>query len=116
MNKYSAVGAVGALGAAAAIYGFSFSKPQLDWFNGFINEDDWLAMPDGKLYHKSCIHHHDSDFKVERVSNSVSIVTSEKEGELYTEELPACSYQPRAMKKEGEVKNLQYYSDWSVYA
>ena len=27
-----------------------------------VSDDDWLAMPDGKLYHKSCIHYHDDEF------------------------------------------------------
>jgi hypothetical protein len=27
-----------------------------------VSDDDWLAMPDGKLYHKSCIHIHDDEF------------------------------------------------------
>ena len=64
-------------------------------------------MPDGKMYHKSCIYHHDTEFKIEG---------STPYTENGSEELPPCEYEPRVMKKDGEVKGLQYYSDWSVYA
>jgi hypothetical protein len=73
-------------------------------------------MPDGKLYHKSCVHLHDSDFTVERLSDAKTLVTS---GEDEAEEMEACPYEPRKMvasEKDSFLGDLTYYSDWSVYA
>lgn len=60
------------------------------------DQEEWIAMPDGKLYHKSCVHLHDSDFKVERLSDAKTLVTS---GENEAEEMEACPYEPRKMVK-----------------
>lgn len=81
------------------------------------DDEDWLSMPDGKMYHKSCIYHHDTEFKIEGISESTQVLTKENEaGVLTSEELAPCAYKPRVMKNEGELEDLQYYSDWSVYA
>ena len=62
----------------------------------YMNQDqeDWVAMPDGKLYHKSCVHLHDDAFTVERLSDAKTLVTS---GENEAEEMEACPYEPRKM-------------------
>ena len=70
-----------------------------------VSDDDWLAMPDGKLYHKSCIHYHDDEFQVESVDEG-SLVN----GELFE----ACPYETR--EQEVQDENVSYYSDWAVYA
>ena len=67
-------------------------------------------MPNGKLYHKSCIHIHDNHFTVESVDEG-SIIN----GELYE----PCKYEPREQVLENQQmdeSDLTYYSDWSVYA
>lgn len=90
MNKYTAIGASAALTAAVGSY-FSFSPPQLDAFYN-KKDADWLSMPDGKMYHKSCIYYHDTEFKIENVSEDVQTLTKEMDGVLTTEELPRCEY------------------------
>ena len=65
-------------------------------------------MPNGKLYHKSCIHIHDDHFTVESVVEG-SIIN----GELYE----PCKYEPREQVLDHPIdEGLTYYSDWSVYA
>jgi len=97
MNKYTAIGAIGAI-TGATYLAMNFSQDKLQAL--FANDDeDWLSMPDGKMYHKSCIYHHDTDFKVGGVSESVQTLTKENEhGELTTEELAPCAYESRKMK------------------
>lgn len=56
-----------------------------------INDDDWTLMPDGRKYHKSCIHRHEENDEVESFSTP-------------------CEYEPIT------TQNVGYYSDWSVYA
>jgi hypothetical protein len=78
-------------------------------------------MPNGKMYHKSCIYHHDSDFKIDNISVDIQTLTKEKEnGDLLTEELPKCEYETRQMRHSEEnesfFQNPEYYSDWAVYA
>lgn len=65
-------------------------------------------MPDGKLYHKSCIHIHDDHFNLERVDGGSMI-----NGQLHE----PCKFEPRMQVREQLDENdLTYYSDWSVYA
>ena len=75
-------------------------------------------MPDGKLYHISCIHHHDDDFKVEKMFTGSLLTKKNSEGHVEQEWLPPCQYKPKEKTPEMIEKenNLGYYSDWSVYA
>jgi hypothetical protein len=55
-----------------------------------VKANEWILMPDGREYHESCVHHHETNFDIEQT-------------------LEPCPYQSRS-------GNLGYYSDWSVYA
>ena len=71
----------------ASIIGLtSFSAIYYSQLLDKVSEDDWLAMPDGKLYHKSCIHIHDDEFTLERVDGGSQI-----NGEYFE----ACPFEPR---------------------
>ena len=76
-------------------------------------KEEWVSMPDGKMYHISCIHHHEDEFKVQRLEMGSILSKKNKNGHLYQEWLPPCEYKP---KMKEHVKNLGHYSDWSVYA
>ena len=67
MNKYTALGAIGAISAATYL-AMNYTQEQVESFLSIDNEDDWLSMPDGKMYHKSCIYHHDTEFKIDGIS------------------------------------------------
>ena len=69
---------------------------------------DWLEMPDGKLYHVSCVHHHEQNFHVEHIEGDGSTVVKEDGTKTF---LPPCAYPTRTRTNE-----VSYYSDWSVYA
>jgi hypothetical protein len=59
--------------------------------------EDWLPMPDGKLYHRDCIHTFEEHFNVE--------------------DAPQCIHGVHEQPTESQVKSSSsYYSDWSVYA
>ena len=58
--------------------------------------EEWLPMPDGRLYHHTCVHRQDDAVKVLPGS------------------LPPCPYLSRSAAPEIEAPN--YYSDWAVYA
>ena len=60
--------------------------------------DEWLPMPDGRLYHHSCVHRQDDGKAV--VPGS----------------LPPCPYAPRRAPAPVEESGVSYYSDWAVYA
>ena len=121
MNKYTAIGAIGAISAASYL-AMNYTQQEMESFLSFettpvVDDEDWLSMPDGKMYHKSCIYHHDTEFKIDGISESTQVLTKENAaGELTSEELTPCAYEPREANKEGEVENLQYYTDWAVYA
>ena len=58
--------------------------------------EDWLPMPDGRLYHRTCIHAHDLPKHVDLAA------------------LGPCP-QPRREAARGQVES-GYYSDWVAYA
>jgi len=55
-----------------------------------IPKDEWVAMPDGKMYHNSCIHHHDYEFKVDRLLTGSLLTTKNEDGHLEQNWLPPC--------------------------
>ena len=57
--------------------------------------DEWLAMPDGRLYHYSCVHR--------------------QEDGVVPGSLPPCPHAPRQARAADE-SGVNYYSDWAVYA
>jgi hypothetical protein len=70
-------------------------------------------MPDGKFYHKTCVHHHDDTFHVERLPEKRSLLTKKSTSVL----LPPCPYPSLLSLKDVATESPQhYYSDWSVYA
>ena len=72
---------------------------------------EWIPMPDGREYHVSCIHHHDTAFHVTRLSDERTHLKYANGTENTFTKCPFPS-RPR-----GETSSdLQYYSDWSVYA
>ena len=76
MNKYTAIGAIGALSAATYL-AMNYTQEQMESFLSIDNEDDWFSMPDGKMYHKSCIYHHDTEFKIDGISGEKQVLTKE---------------------------------------
>ncbi len=62
--------------------------------------DDYVSMPDGRMYHSDCVHHHNSHFTSEEI-----------------EKYDPCPH-PSYSKSLADDVNLtaSYYSDWSVYA
>jgi len=67
-------------------------------------DDQWVAMPDGRLHHRSCVHLHESE---------VHVPSDE----------PPCPHKPRPMVTAATAAALagggassSYYSDWVVYA
>ena len=75
------------------------------------NEEEWYPMPDGKLYHIDCIHHHDSHFHVQKTGNGDKVVvTKDFDVKIYDK----CPHEARTIVRTEE--ELGYYSDWSVYA
>ena len=97
------------MGAAAAAYGAWNYYTQ----SPAVGDDEWIPMPDGKLYHISCIHHHDDDFKVQKLFTGSLLTKKNSEGHVEQNWLPPCQYKPKMQEKD---ENLGYYSDWSVYA
>jgi len=81
------------------------------WYNlpvdDATNDEEWYEMPDGKLYHRSCIHHHDEEFHVDLIDGGSMVTTDEG-----SEWLPECQHKPK-MK---EAPKVSYYSGWSNYA
>ena len=74
-TKFASI--LGVSSFTAFLYSQSLNQP---------SDDDFLPMPNGKLYHKSCIHIHDDHFTVESVDEG-SIIN----GEFYE----PCKYEPR---------------------
>jgi len=67
------------------------------------NSEDWLPMPDGRLYHSSCIHAHESHFDIGIESNT----------------LGPCPFPTRTATLRPTIvdsSSPSYYSDWTVYA
>ena len=75
--------------------------------------DDYLTMPDGFMYHKSCVHHHIEHFEVERLpeGRGTHVVGGDSFGPCPFDRVPA-----KAVLASTGPENLKYYSDWSVYA
>ena len=80
--------------------------------------DDYLAMPDGFRYHKSCVHHHGDDhFHVERLPGGrTRVAGGETLGRCPFERLPSVEGAADADRTNVTTAPLHYYSDWSVYA
>ena len=101
------------VGVAAAAFG------AWNYYSNTPNpvEEEWVAMPDGKLYHTSCIHHHEDNFRVDRLMTGSLLSKTNGEGHMEQTWLPPCPYKPRMQEVEKkDENNLGYYSDWSVYA
>ena len=78
--------------------------------------DDYVSMPDGFRYHKSCVHHHGKGltFAAERLPGGFTRVVGDN-GK--TDLLPECPYERVPTSKPTNPANPEsYYSDWSVYA
>ena len=83
MNSFATMASILGVTSLAAVY-YTQSL-------NLVSDDDFLAMPDGRLYHKSCIHVHDDHFTVERT----------EEGSLVNGEMHApCKYESRMQVKE----------------
>jgi hypothetical protein len=75
---------------------------------------DWVEMPDGKFYHKACVHHHDETFHADTLPNGRGTKLT-KNG--ISSILPPCPFPVRSRHEQYHVQGKDsYYSDWSVYA
>lgn len=76
-------------------------------------EEQWLPMPDGRWYHRSCVHHHADGFELTRTKDEVTV----REKGLPVAVLPPCPFTARsASQPRSATEAPLYYSDWSVYA
>ena len=71
---------------------------------GTRGEEEWFPMPDGKLYHRDCIHVFEEHFEItpDEETPCIHAVREQDPPERLTEE-------------KNHIEHPEYYSDWSVY-
>ena len=66
--------------------------------------DDWLPMPNGLLFHRSCIHRWDRPIRLRPLPDGSQRATGPNG---LDQSIPPCPHKPRAASSR-----LGYYSDW----